>query len=41
MGGSQQGFAQGGTCLTNLIAFYIDMTALVDKGKAVDAVHLK
>lgn len=38
MESSQQGFTKGGTYLTNLIAFYIDMTALVDKGRAVDTV---
>ena len=37
---SQHGFMKGRSCLTNLISFYDLVTHLVDKGKAVDVVHL-
>jgi len=37
---SQQGFAKGKSCLTNLIAFYDGMTGCVDEGTAVDVVYL-
>ncbi|CAM4561181.1 unnamed protein product [Caretta caretta] len=37
---SQHGFTKGKSCLTNLIAFYDEITVSVDEGKAVDALFL-
>ncbi|CAM4665435.1 unnamed protein product [Lepidochelys kempii] len=37
---SQHGFTKGKSCLTNLIAFYDEITGFVDEGKAVDVVFL-
>jgi len=37
---SQQGFMKGRSCLTDLIAFYDQVTCLVDEGKAVDVIYL-
>uniref|UniRef100_A0A8B9E1L1 Reverse transcriptase domain-containing protein n=1 Tax=Anser cygnoides TaxID=8845 RepID=A0A8B9E1L1_ANSCY len=37
---SQHGFTKGKSCLTNLIAFYEDITRWTDDGKAVGVVYL-
>ncbi|CAM5124509.1 unnamed protein product [Natator depressus] len=37
---SQRGFTKGKSCLTNLIAFYDEITGSVDEGKAVDVMFL-
>ncbi|KAJ7411924.1 rna-directed dna polymerase from mobile element jockey-like [Willisornis vidua] len=41
IGDSQQGFAKGKSCLTNLVAFYNGVAEVVDKGKATDITYLE
>lgn len=39
VGSSKHGFTKERSCLTKLVAFYSEVTSLVEKGRAVDVVY--
>lgn len=40
VGKTKHGFTKGRSCLTNMISFYDEMTALVDGGRTVAIIYL-
>ncbi len=40
IGGNRHGFTKGKSCLTNLVAFMMELQHQVDKGRATDIIYL-